>query len=312
MAILHTGFLTAQKEIEEEIEKHNRLPEEYDTTLTAVVYNGSKIVYGHVGDGGIIGLSSFGDFIKVTEVQKGEEYNAVVPLRSGPKWWVFDYSEEEFSSILLLTDGLLDIMIPTLLRGKIYINFVRQFMDVNKLGVTKDNQSEIKGKIEDYLKSKNLDFVGDDKTIVGLVNCDLIPQEKEPSYYEEPDWQTLKEEVRFALYDNEIMKVTPESNKLSDATEEKTDGEVDNLDILDEDGANQVGGTVIGNTNQTELITTVDSINVEDKSSRSSHANIMEKTDNRTKLWAQRILQNTFARSTKCLNDILRKFKLKK
>jgi len=202
MAILHTGFVIAQNKIEEEIEKHDRLPEEYDTTLTAVVYNGRKIVYGHVGDGGIIGLGSFGDFVKVTEVQKGEEHNMVVPLRGGPNYWVFDYSEEEFCSILLLTDGLLDIMLPSLLKGDIYINYVRQFMDMNKLGLTKDNYGPVSKKIEDYLESDNLSFVTDDKTMVGLINDEIVPQEKEPTYYEEPDWNKLKNDLRAALYKN--------------------------------------------------------------------------------------------------------------
>jgi hypothetical protein len=202
MAILHTGFVIAQNKIEEEIEKHDRLPEEYDTTLTAVVYNGRKIVYGHVGDGGIIGLGSFGDFVKVTEVQKGEEHNMVVPLRGGPNYWVFDYSEEEFCSILLLTDGLLDIMLPSLLKGDIYINYVRQFMDMNILGLTKDNYGPVSKKIEDYLESDNLSFVTDDKTMVGLINDEIVPQEKEPTYYEEPDWNKLKNDLRAALYKN--------------------------------------------------------------------------------------------------------------
>ncbi len=200
MAIMHTGFVAAQNDINKEIEKNNRLPEEYDTTLTAVIYNGRKIVFGHVGDGGIIGLGSFGDFIKITEVQKGEDHNVVVPLRGGPEWWVFDYSEEEFISILLLTDGLLDIVLPSLLKGNIYINYVREFMDINVLGLTNANHEDIRGKIENHLKSDDLGFVTDDKTMVGLINCNLVPQEKDPSYYEEPNWKKLREEQNIALY----------------------------------------------------------------------------------------------------------------
>jgi hypothetical protein len=273
MAILHTGFVIAQNKIEEEIEKHNRLPEEYDTTLTAVIYNGRKIVYGHVGDGGIIGLGSFGDFIKVTEVQKGEEHNMVVPLRGGPDYWVFDYSEEEFCSILLLTDGLLDIMLPSLLKGDIYINYVRQFMDVNKLGLTKDNHVLVSKKIEDYLESDKIDFVTDDKTMVGLINYKLAPQEKEPTYYEEPDWNKLKYGLRVALYEdnekalneNEPYHKSTDLN-IEDSPEEKsetvelekvdvsTDLDLEGKEELHKDSANNVDriDSNIGNKNENE------------------------------------------------------------
>lgn len=224
MSVLHTSFVAAQNNINAEMEKQNHLPEEYDTTLTAVIYNGRNIVYGHVGDGGIIGLGSFGDYFKITEVQKGEEHNMVIPLRGGPEYWVFDYSEEEFSSILLLTDGLLDIILPPILQGNIYINYVRQFMDIKKLGLTEINKEQVINKIETILKSDKLDFVTDDKTMVGLVNCDLVPQDKEHSYYEEPNWEKLKEKQRKALYGNDekLIKNADPAHDIDDNAEVET------------------------------------------------------------------------------------------
>jgi serine/threonine protein phosphatase PrpC len=73
-------FAASHKAISSEMEAQNRAPAGYDTTLTAVIYNGRKVVFGHVGDGGIIGIGSFGNFVKLTEVQKGEERNVVVPI----------------------------------------------------------------------------------------------------------------------------------------------------------------------------------------------------------------------------------------
>jgi hypothetical protein len=198
MALLHTGFLAAQNRIEKEAEKNNHQLEDYDTTLTAVVYNGRKIVFGHVGDGGILGLGSFGDLIKVTEVMKGDTHNETMPLRGGPEYWHFDYSEEEFSSILLLTDGMLDILTPTLLDEKIYINFARQYMDLNLIKLAEKGPDAVKEGLQTY--TDKIEFVTDDKTVVALINTELMPALKDDAYYEEPDWAALKEERNKKLY----------------------------------------------------------------------------------------------------------------
>jgi hypothetical protein len=217
MALLHTGFIVAQKEIEKEAKRQNRTLDYYDTTLTAVVYDGRQIVFGHVGDSGVLGLGSFGDYVTVTQVQKGKSANEVMPLRAGPDYWVFDYSEEEFSSILLWTDGLWQMFYPSKLRGGIYINFARQFMDANYIGLTNANHEEVRKAFEDRINGDDLIFEPDDKTIIGLINCELFPQLKEPAYYDEPPWTKMKEDQVRGLYGDiyhEIVKVDTEEESL--------------------------------------------------------------------------------------------------
>jgi hypothetical protein len=199
-AILHASFSYALNTIKKEVEEKGRSLSDYDTTLTAVIYDGRKIVYGHVGDGGIIGLSSFGEFISITKAQKGEEHNVTVPLRAGPAEWVFDYSEEEFASLIMLTDGLLDVAIPSLLNGELYKNFLRKFMDNNLINMTESNIDVLKDKTKNYLKSKDFCEITDDKTIVVMINNEIKAQIRDSEYYLEPDWEKLRKELHELLY----------------------------------------------------------------------------------------------------------------
>ena len=159
-SMLRTAYNYALKQIIKESEKTGEPLESYDTTLTTVIYDGHRIIYGHSGDGAIIGLTVFGDYIKITTPQKGEDLVSVVPLRAGYTAWVIDSYEEELASVMLITDGMLEFALcPYLLRQsdsyEVYIPMASFFAD--PLGVPKNKKNwnlEI-NEIKDFLKAED-------------------------------------------------------------------------------------------------------------------------------------------------------------
>lgn len=220
-SLLLLAFHHALKAIKKQSELDENSIRDYDTTLTCIIYNGVNVVYGHVGDGGIIILNNFGEFSLVTTAQKGEEFNTVIPLRAGPKSWVFGTTSEKVAAIALLTDGIYDIVCPWLIAKKeqpIYINYIRSFMDKNILKVVnEDDFCTVEKEIKDFLESDLSKQITDDKTVVTVINTDVTPEIKDNDYYTEPNWKELLEELNNKLYN----RVLPIEESPSDITENK-------------------------------------------------------------------------------------------
>ena len=79
----------------------------YDTTMSAALYNGRKVIYGHSGDGGILVRLYDGSTVPITTRQKGADGTSVMPLRAGAGAWAFG-AAYDVAGVLLLTDGMLD------------------------------------------------------------------------------------------------------------------------------------------------------------------------------------------------------------
>ncbi len=205
MSLLRTAYHKALKTIKALSEENQDELCEYDTTLTTVIYNGTNVVYGHVGDGGIIALSSYGDYSVLTETQKGEAFNETSPLRAGPESWDFGAAKEDVCSLIMMTDGIFDVASPWLLAKTdqpIYINYVRPFMDINILKVSTPADFEnAQAEIADFFKGPYSKQITDDKTIVGIINTDVTPETKPDEFYAEPDWKTLAREHHDRLYE---------------------------------------------------------------------------------------------------------------
>lgn len=240
ISLLRTAYHKALKTIKALAETNQDELCDYDTTLTAVIYNGVNAVFGHVGDGGIIALSSYGDYSVLTKAQKGEAFNETVPLRAGPKYWSFGNAKEDVCSLLMMTDGIFDIAYPWPLAKTsqpIYINYVRPFMDINVLKVSTQADFEIvQTEIEDFFKGPDSRQITDDKTIVGIINTDVVPELKPDEFYKEPDWKRMKKEHDDKLYGCESSEeeetsltqdaeIQPDCNQPGDdgQTEESTD-----------------------------------------------------------------------------------------
>lgn len=113
--ILKKGYQEAMLQIENYVAKAQGKLEEYDTTLSSVIYDGDTVVYGHAGDGGIITRYRNGVTKPVTRRQKGVDGISVRPLRAGSSSWEFGIVQEPVASVLLVTDGMLDSVIQPFL-----------------------------------------------------------------------------------------------------------------------------------------------------------------------------------------------------
>ena len=212
ISLLRSAYDEALKLIKQKsIEDANSI-RDYDTTLTTIIYNGVEVVFAHVGDGGIITLNNFGYFKIITTVQKGDAFNEVVPLRAGQDAWAFGSTSDPICAVLMLTDGIYDVACPPIIsktEQPIRINYVRQFMDRNKLQVnTVYDFVQLNRKVQQFYEGPGSDIITDDKTIVGIINTDIIPDVREEGYYLEPDIKALVEEQRRRLYN---MKYEPDS-----------------------------------------------------------------------------------------------------
>jgi serine/threonine protein phosphatase PrpC len=191
------AFGCAELAIEKQSLKDKKPLSEYDTTLDLVIYDGKRLTFGHCGDGGIVGLTVKGDYVRVTTPQK-KEGMFVVPLRDGSKekndTWVFGSVEDELASVLLATDGVYDTFFPYLLKGQpieVYVPLIMQFMDNNLLKASKKTIKNIGKEIEGYFNSASCASITDDKTLLVLINGDITPERKEESFYSPPDWDNL-------------------------------------------------------------------------------------------------------------------------
>lgn len=205
-SLLRTAYHKALKTIKVLAEENQNELCDYDTTLTTVIYNGTDVVYGHTGDGGIIALSSYGDYSVLTKAQKGEAFNETCPLRAGPENWFFGSAKENVCSLIMMTDGIFDVAYPWLLAKTdqpIYVNYVRPFMDINILKVSTPADFEnAQAEITDFFKGPYSKQITDDKTIVGIINTDVTPETKPDEFYAEPDWKTLAKEHHDRLYEH--------------------------------------------------------------------------------------------------------------
>lgn len=157
-SMLRTAYNYAFKSVLKEAEKTGEPIESYDTTLNIVIFDGHRIIYGHSGDGAIIGLNTFGQFVTLTTPQKGADGITVLPLRSGYTQWVIDSYDEDLVSVLIMTDGMLDILSPYLLRlaepplTNVYTPLASFFGD--PIGFEADGE-KIKNSIFDFLKAED-------------------------------------------------------------------------------------------------------------------------------------------------------------
>lgn len=156
-SMLRTAYNYAYKLILRESEKSGEPIESYDTTLSVVIYDGQRIIYGHSGDGAIIGLTSFGDFVEISRAQKGPDGISVIPLRGGYTQWVIDTYEEDLVAVLLMTDGMFETLCPYLLKdsltktNKIYTPLGSFFADPKGFSSDEEGIKINKKLIEDFL-----------------------------------------------------------------------------------------------------------------------------------------------------------------
>ncbi len=165
-SMLRTAFNHAYKQILRKAKEEGNPVESYDTTLSAVIYDGHHVIYGHSGDGAILGLTGEGKYVVLTTEQKGADGISVIPLRAGYTSWVIDRYDEELSSVLLVTDGMLEILCPSLLKGledeegKVYVPLASFFADPAAFE-GENNAERQRLRIEAFLKAEE-DYPAED------------------------------------------------------------------------------------------------------------------------------------------------------
>ena len=180
--------------------------DDYDTTLSLVVYRSGEVWYGHVGDSGIIALCENGKFHSVTEAQKGEgigEDRGVYPL-AATQSWVFGKSPYKAKALYLVTDGVMKKMMPLLLEGQKY-NINHRYLSYlyNHLCKVRDNgkattwvQREVEG-----MSPKEVDY--DDKTLIVIISKSVSILEQADEYYTYPTdamWDNLQKALDKKMY----------------------------------------------------------------------------------------------------------------
>lgn len=115
LEVLKNAYQIALQQIELFCQEQNGKIEDYDTTLTTVIYTGSMVYYGHAGDGGVIVRYDNGSYEMITVPQKGMDGISVRPLRAGVESWDFGIAGKRIAAVLLATDGMLDTLLPPLL-----------------------------------------------------------------------------------------------------------------------------------------------------------------------------------------------------
>ena len=200
--LIQEAYMEAESAIDKRSASDNKPLSEYDTTLSMVIYDGKLVTYGHCGDGGIVGLTTKGDYLKITTPQKTDGIY-VIPLRAGKDTWVFGQVEDEVASVLLATDGVYDTFFPYLLKDQpveVYVPLIRYFMDSNGIGVADDTIGKIGKDREHFINSDACASITDDKTLLVLINGDIKPELKDKPFYVEPDWEALQMEWNKKAY----------------------------------------------------------------------------------------------------------------
>lgn len=157
-AWLIMAFSRALRKINELADSMNESVNEFHTTLDIAIYDGNGVIYMHSGDGGIIAMTEWGEFVLITRQQKGTEQNHVYPLSSTDKWEFGEYRSEKIISVLMVTDGMLEkpICYPNinkLQKYEYYIPVLTFLADPDTFKV--ENKQTITNSIEEFITAKS-------------------------------------------------------------------------------------------------------------------------------------------------------------
>ena len=223
LQLISDSFRHALQKIGERVEKENGDINQYDTTLCLAVFKGGDVYFGQSGDSGAIVLCRDGHYEGITRQQR-DENGCVFPLAFGPEKWEFG-TKSDVVSLLLATDGMLEIFFPFLLRPEkvnIYVALAQFFMDPLSLKFDEAGEQTVQENMSAFVRSIPEDQVNDDKTVLVMVNDAVSPARLEDSYYRVPDWATLRkkrqEEFNRLAYPHLYAKEAEEQEEHPDAT----------------------------------------------------------------------------------------------
>jgi len=168
--------------------------DDYDTTLTLAVFIDGTVFFGHAGDSGIIALRNDGVFEEVTIPQLGSGHGKerpVYPLAAEPHW-VFDKYKHRTRAIFLMTDGVMNKVIPPLLEGQAYkLDHAYLFYLYDNLCKNPNLDNWLSDEVSSILPQE-VNY--DDKTLVAAVCKPIRIRYQADSYYNFPSndlWTSL-------------------------------------------------------------------------------------------------------------------------
>lgn len=235
--ILRDGYEYAFRQVEKFVTQQGGSIADYDTTLSSVLYDGTKVVFGHAGDGGIIVRKKDGTITPITERQKGADGTSVRPLRAGNSSWDFGICNDETASVLLVTDGMLDgvfqpvlVNLPssamelakgTFAKNNVYVTACEFFMNPNMVYLNphvKNHEAYMQHVLKGNLEKKDQDdflkcmIYGYTKTLGKEEACRLCEAIKK-FYF--AVWAVTKvtDDKSVVCLMNEKAKVTPKEQK---------------------------------------------------------------------------------------------------
>ena len=216
--IMNNAFVYGWKAVCEKAVEDGNLFDEYDTTLCLVIYDGKSIYYEQSGDSGMIALGEDGYYKVITEQQRDAD-GCVFPLCFGPNYWKFGKEEGPFHSVLLMTDGVLEQMIPPVLNKDNSGDYQLNIPNLEKLmNRTEDDDeviSELQTQLFEYFENYPSYALDDDKTVLVLWNTDTKSITLEDEYYTPIDWNEVYGQVNDQIdsdYENSTDGSTSEES----------------------------------------------------------------------------------------------------
>lgn len=232
--MLEDGYEYAFGQIELCARETGNSIESYDTTLSSVLYDGEKVIYGHAGDGGILVRLYNGIIKPITQRQKGVDGSSVIPLRGGNRTWEFGIFEEKTAAVLLATDGMLDgVLQPVLLnlpkdkitlargnfpKNNAYITASEFFMNpysvyLNENIRDKDSFIEkfVEGSFGDLAENEFMNCMKNAYVkMFGLQKAEVICKEIEEYVYAAKTIENVTDDKSIVCIINEKVNVTPQ------------------------------------------------------------------------------------------------------
>ena len=193
LKLLNMAFCEANETVKKCALESGYDPGQCDTTLSAAILRNNDLFYGHVGDSGIIALQSDGTICAVTKKQQDSE-GRVYPLCFVEEKGVFEKFDGTVASVILATDGIFDTLTPVYLKDEktpVYNALAMAWMDIRATDVENVGIDAVREKITDYLSEIPKEVIGDDKSLVVLMDSGVVIEYKEDEYYSEPDWEDI-------------------------------------------------------------------------------------------------------------------------
>ncbi len=204
--LIQNAFIKAQQQINSRAYQDKISSTKYETTLSLVIYHEGQVFYGHSGDGGIVVYREDGIFEKITE-EINDQWGGVYCLSFGPQYWHIDKYPHKVAAVMLLTDGLLGLLFPAILRFEdrpMLIDLAHFLMDAERLEIVEKGELAVQKEQMEWIESLSREQVDDDKTLVVLIDTNISITSQPDTYYASPDYEAAlanyQRQVQSQLY----------------------------------------------------------------------------------------------------------------